>query len=194
MRLFIAVELDDAVLSAALETARELQHKVEGRVRASWIQPDNMHLTVRFIGEVEEDRAGAVLDVLRPPLGVPEFDLALGGCGAFPSSSRPRVFWIGIARGADALAAMHDEFNGRLELLGFAPEDRPFSAHLTLARVKELIRGSLNVMRDAVESTHPVPAECRIRSATLFRSHLSPKGARYERLLIIPCRPRTANC
>jgi RNA 2',3'-cyclic 3'-phosphodiesterase len=194
VRLFIAVELSDTVIAAAMEAARELQRKVDGRVRASWAQPGNMHLTVRFIGAVEEGRAGAVIEALKPTLPVAEFDLALGSCGAFPSSSRPRVFWIGIARGGDALRAMHHACNQRLAPLGFAPEDRPFSAHLTLARVKETTAGSSALLREAVGSIRPAAAECRVRAATLFRSHLSSKGARYEPLLAIPCAPPTANC
>ena len=185
MRLFVAVELDEEVVAAAADAGRQLQRRVEEHVRASWIREENMHLTVRFIGEVAEDRVAAVTEALTPPLPVPPFDLTLGECGAFPSPSRPRVFWIGLSRGSDELRQVHDDLNRRLRPLGFEPEDRPFSAHLTLARVKEMRPQSRNVLREAIESIHPRPASCRIDAATLFQSQLSTKGARYTRLLRI---------
>src|SRR3954462_1926674 len=137
MRLFVAVELAEDVVAAPAATAAAVRRGLDARVHAAWVQPGNMHLTVRFIGEVDEERAGPLIRALALPLEVPPFVIELAGCGVFPPSGPPRVIWIGITQGFPSLAAMHAEFNRRLRPFGFEPERRPFSAHLTLARVKD---------------------------------------------------------
>jgi 2'-5' RNA ligase len=189
MRLFVAVELDPAVRAAAREVADDLRRRIGDRLKARWVPPENMHLTVRFIGHVEDARVPEVLDALQPPLAIAPFDLELGECGVFPSSGPPRVFWIGLASGFPALQTMHEEFNRRLQPLGFTPEHRPFSAHLTLARIKDAPRGSGSVARDAVRAVQSPRARCQVTHAAVFRSVLSPHGSRYERLLDVACEP-----
>jgi len=125
---------------------------------------------------------------LAPPLDLAPFDVELGGCGVFPPSGPPRVIYIGLAQGLPSLAAMHEEFNRRLRPFGFEPEDRPFSAHLTLARIKDAPKGAGAPLREALRHIQPSGARAHVTSATVFQSHLSPKGPRYEALLHVPCR------
>jgi 2'-5' RNA ligase len=187
MRLFVAVELDQAARAAAGSVVQELRGQIDPRVSARWVNDDKMHLTVRFIGHVDDERAGEVLETLRPPLPIAAFDIAFGGCGVFPRSGPPRVLWIGLKDGHPCLQVMHDEFNRRLLPLGFAPENRPFSAHLTLARVKDAPRDAARALRTTVAALRVSSPRCQVTAATVFRSSLSPKGSTYTRLLTVPC-------
>jgi 2'-5' RNA ligase len=189
MRLFVAVELDEAVRRAADQVAGELRTRLGPHVRASWVAADKMHLTVRFLGHVDDTHVPAVLEALRPPLPVAPFEVALGSCGVFPRSGPPRVFWIGLIDGVTSARAMHHEFNHRLAPLGFAPEDRSFSAHLTLARVKEAPRDAARSMRQTVALVRVPSVRCRIMAATVFQSSLSSKGSTYTRLLTVSLTP-----
>ena len=186
MRLFVAVELAEEVRRAAEQTARALQRQLDTTLRARWVSSENMHLTVRFIGHVPDDRAATVLEALRPPLRLDPFDVALGAAGAFPSHGPPRVVWIGLREGLPSLTAIHEELNARLRPLGFAPENRPFSAHLTLARVKDVVQGSAAAVRSTIGAIDVSPARCSVNHATVFESRLSPSGSTYSSLLKIP--------
>ena len=188
MRLFVAVELDAAMHSAADAAASQLRERLAGALPARWVSTANMHLTVRFIGHVADDRVPVVLDALEPPLAIAPFDVALGECGVFPSHGPPRVMWIGLQEGLSSLRAMHEECNRRLRPLGLEPEDRPYSAHLTLARLKDPPRGSAALVREAIGSVRVPAARCHVSAATLFESRLSPKGSTYNPRLRIPLR------
>ncbi len=181
MRLFVAVELGEHVRRVAEATADVLRTALDSRITARWIPLENLHVTVRFIGHVPDDRAPAVISTVVAPLAARPFDIRLGACGVFPRSGPPRVIWIGVEEGLSSLASIHEELNRRLAPLGFEPEERPFSAHLTLARIKD-VRGAAKAIRQAVTAVEPRPARCRVTHATLFQSRLSPAGSRYEAL------------
>jgi RNA 2',3'-cyclic 3'-phosphodiesterase len=180
MRLFVAVEIDDHARRVAEATAEALRVAIGPALKARWVPVENMHLTVRFIGHVEDERAPAVIEALTPPLDIPQFDIELGGCGVFPPSGPPRVLWIGLTHGLAGLAVMHEAFNRRLLPFGFEPESRPFSAHLTLARIKNAPGGAGRVVREVLRQMTPPIATSHVVRATIFRSHLSSKGPRYE--------------
>lgn len=188
MRLFVAVEVDDAARRVAEATAQALRIAIGPALRARWVPPEDMHLTVRFIGHVDDDRAPAVIDALTPPLDLPAFDIELGGCGVFPPSGPPRVLWIGLAQGLPFLASMHDAFDRRLRPFGFEPEARPFSAHVTLARIKNAPKSAGATLRAALRDVTPRAAHCHVSRATIFQSHLLPKGPRYEAVAHTPLR------
>jgi 2'-5' RNA ligase len=180
MRLFIAVEIGEHVAAEAgrlVEMLRRRAQTLAPRARVTWVTPGRMHLTVRFIGEVDAARADAIGQALAAPLTVDAFDLIIGGIGAFPERGTPRVIWAGLGRGRDALLALEREVTARLRPLGIAPENRPYNPHLTLARVREpeglrtapLVEG----LADRTLGT------ARIAAITLFESRLSPKGPAY---------------
>ena len=146
-----------------------------------------MHLTVTFIGHVAEERAADMLRVLEPPLALVPFDVELEGCGVFPRSGAPRVIWIGLNEGVASLRAMHEEFNRRLVPLGFKPEAREFSVHLTLARISDIRAGAGRTLREAVGNARTPDTRWRVSAATVYESLLSPKGPTYRRLFDIPC-------
>jgi RNA 2',3'-cyclic 3'-phosphodiesterase len=189
MRLFVAVELDEAVLAVAQATAEELRRRIGDALRQKWVPTSNMHLTVRFIGHVADDRVSAVLDAIRPPLAIAPFEVALGDCGVFPPNGPPRVLWIGLREGLLPLTAMHQEFNRRLLSLGFEAENRPFSAHLTLARKKDPPRRLGFIVRENVRAVRVPAARCPITHATVFKSQLSPEGPTYATLVRVPLCP-----
>jgi 2'-5' RNA ligase len=188
VRLFVAAEIGDRLSKRAAALSRDLQQRsadAAPRAKISWVPAERLHLTVRFIGEVDNGRVAAFCDVLACPLDVAPFDLGLRGAGAFPKSGTPRVLWIGVADGRDALLAIEREVSSRLVRLGVSREDRPYSPHLTLARVREpaglRTAGLLEGLTDQTLGT------TRIDAITLFQSKLSPKGPTYTPLVRIPC-------
>ena len=188
MRLFVGLELDERVRRAAAAAAARLQTRlieVARDFKARWIPGSNLHITVWFFGEIADDAAAALTEQLRAPLGVTPFELAVRGCGAFPRSGPPRVLWIGTAEGTTAMVAAHAALARRLAPLGYLPETRAYSPHVTLARVKEPGRAARAVRQALADD----PADCGRTMAgalTLFRSRLSPHGAVYEPLLRVP--------
>lgn len=189
MRLFLGVEIDDTVKAAAVDAAERLRQRLQRAapaLRARWVPSEHLHITIWFIGEVTDERRQAIEDALRTPFETPVFDLQIGGAGLFPPSGRPRVFWLGLRQGSAAFSELHREVGERLTPLGFEPERRSYTAHLTLARVKDATGTSSRAIAGVVAG---LPAECgvsRVSALTLFRSRLSPRGAAYEPLLRVP--------
>lgn len=189
MRLFIGVDLPERVKRAAGEAADALRTRLRAArmgVEARWIAPENHHLTLWFIGEVDDARREAIVTAIDRSYAVRAFTLRLGGLGAFPPHGAPRVLWLGVAEGLDSLTAVYRELAGRLAPLGYAPENRPYSAHLTIARVKDVRRSDVDRLRHVLSSAEAPVESCTIGAVTLFRSRLSPTGARYEPLLRVP--------
>lgn len=190
MRVFVAIELDEAVKAAAADVAERLRQRLRqtaSDIEARWVAPENFHLTLWFIGEVPDPDVDAITSALQRLSGTrAAFELELAGCGAFPPSGAPRVFWIGVHRGAGDAKALYAGTAAALAPLGFLPERREYSAHLTLARVKGIGRAPARLIRSVVSET---PATCgisRVATVTLFRSRLSPRGSTYEPLVRVP--------
>ena len=187
MRLFVAVEIGEALAARAAELSHELQRRTAGaapRAKVTWVPADRLHLTVRFIGEIDDARAAAVGTALEPPLNVAPFDLTLAGAGAFPKSGSPRVLWVGVASGREELVAAEREISARLARLGIPEEERPYSPHLTLARVRE--PAGLRSARLLDGLTDQSLGTVHVDAITLFHSKLSPKGPTYTPLVRIP--------
>ena len=189
MRLFVAAELSPHVRAAAAACGAQLRDRLE-RARAAdgirWTPPANLHLTVWFLGDVSEPRAAAVLDALRPPLLLPAFDVHIAGFGVFPPAGAPRVIWMGLIDGRTELARAHDRVGERLQPWGFGPEVRAYSAHLTIARVKDQRGRARAALRQAVTHQPGDAGRCRVRELTVFQSRTSTSGAVYEPLLRVP--------
>jgi 2'-5' RNA ligase len=186
VRIFIGIELEDAVRASAAAIAASLREHLGARVEARWIPADNLHITLWFVGEVAEHRAEEILRALGRPFIEESFDIHITGAGAFPPSGAPRVFWLGVASGAEGLARLHVEIAVRLRPLGLEPERRPYSAHLTIARIKELRGRDYPQLRAALRTIAADAGTYRVRAVTVFRSRLSPKGATYEALVRVP--------
>ena len=139
-----------------------------------------MHLTVRFIGATDEERLVALQRALVPAFETPRFTLTVEGTGAFPPKGPPRVVWAGLEDGRDQLLALERELTGRLSTIGIPPEDRPYSPHLTLARVRDPAGLRPASLLDGLQ-THTF-GHSGIDAITLFESRLSPKGPTYVAL------------
>jgi 2'-5' RNA ligase len=184
VRLFVAVDLPDAVRQSAAAAGTHLKEAL-GRVpaagRVAWVAPTLLHLTLVFLGEVDEVTGEAAVERMRAPLAQPPFRLGLGHAGMFPASGRPRVLWLAVTEGARGLAGAHAEVEQRLDGLRYRREGRAFAPHLTLARFKD--GGTLDERR-AVEYA-AVTASCTgtVGHVTLYRSRLSPRGPEYTALV-----------
>ena len=184
MRLFIAIEIGDAIAQEAsrvVDTLRRRAASFAPDARITWVTPERMHLTVRFIGHVDEVRATAIVQAFRESMGVGAFELAVEGTGAFPPKGAPRVVWAGLADGLTEVEAVEREVTRRLMQLGIAAEDRPYRPHLTLARVKEPARLRAAALLDGLEQH--MFGRVPVGAITLFESRLSSKGPTYVPLL-----------
>jgi 2'-5' RNA ligase len=189
MRLFVAAELSGAVRAAAARGAGQLRERLAAAGVADgirWVTPGNMHLTVWFRGEVSDARSAGILDALRPSLAMPAFDVHVAGFGVFPPSGAPRVLWMGVAGGREALAQAHALVGARLQPWGVQGDGRAYSAHLTVARVREQQGRARVAIRQAAAAVRCDAGSCRIEALTLFRSHTGPGGAAYAPLLRVP--------
>ncbi len=194
MRLFLAVDPDEAASGAVARAAERLRRCAEARHRTlahavRWVEPGNLHLTLHFLGEVDEARLASVKTVLAPPLAAGPLRVELGDWGVFPTAGPARVIWIGLSAGAAALARLHAELAGRLRQAGIALDDRPFSPHLTIGRVKQPGRADWAAL---VRSVAPPACGFDVVACTLYRSHLAGAGPSYEPLLRISLEARPA--
>jgi 2'-5' RNA ligase len=189
MRLFIGIELPDNVKAAAAKAAARLRERLgreAPRVRVRWVEQDNLHITLWFLGELSEPDAEALVTALEQPLGVPTFTLRIAGAGAFPEHGAPRALWLGLATGREALHTIYERLTQVLRPLGYEPDKRPFAPHLTIARIKDAPRSDAGSLRKILRELRTEVGECDVRHVTLFRSRLSPKGSQYEQLLRVP--------
>ena len=178
----MAILLDDTVrgkLGAAIDDLRPTARDV------AWVTTGNLHLTVKFLGEVDEGRLEAIAGALTGAVaGVGAFDAQVEGLGAFPSAARPRVVWAGVTVGAPAVGDLAGRVDEALAALGFAREARPFSAHVTLGRVRQ--PGRAPALTEALRGAAGRPfGHLRVARASLMRSELSPRGARYTELAAV---------
>jgi len=134
MRIFLAVFPSPEAQRAAFATIERLRRPNDG---IAWVKRDNLHYTLRFLGELDESGVTRATQAAREAAsGVPAFEARLGAPGAFPSPRRARVLWLGLAHGAEALVALAARLERSLMARGFEAAGRPFSAHLTIGRVK----------------------------------------------------------
>lgn len=181
IRAFIAVEIPEDVRAAMGEAQARLK-QVHAGVKVSWTKTDNLHLTLQFLGYVEETVVEKIKDALETVARRHEpFELAVRGAGAFPNENRPRVLWIGCDDEAGKLKALARSVQEAMQPLGFEPEHREFSAHLTLGRVKSP-RPDVALTRalDSIKDT--ACGLMRVDAVHLFESQLHPDGSIYTKL------------
>ena len=181
MRLFIAIDLDAAARAAIAEEQKRLKAILRDSSRSSikWVSPDHMHITLVFLGEVEETRAAALIgDVGRDVAQLP-FDLVFGEIGVFPPRGAPNVLWIGVASGGEPAIALQHELAARAATHDVRLESRPFRPHLTLARW----RASRAADRErALAAVRQGIATLHVDHATLYQSRLTSAGPTYTAL------------
>lgn len=183
IRTFIAFELPESIA----QLAADLQVRLKSHgLKLRWVQPQNIHLTVKFLGDVAEGRiADAVEAMQSSALNTVPMTVSAQGLGVFPGIRKPRVVWFGLGGQTDLLAELHRLLEDGLEKRGFARERRPLRPHLTLARIKQALdtRRLQESLQD-VGAYHPV--EFQLTELTLFKSDLRPQGALYTPLKRVP--------
>jgi len=178
MRTFIALDLSQEIRS---ELARLEEILKSAGADVKWVNPENIHLTLKFLGEIEENAVGEIKKALDGVASVRKaFGISLFKAGAFPSLDNPRVIWVGIDKGCAETEEIAKGAEEALEKLGFAKEERPFSAHLTIGRVRS--GKNKHALKEKLASIAVRPATCAIKHVTLFQSTLTPKGPIYTAL------------
>jgi RNA 2',3'-cyclic 3'-phosphodiesterase len=175
----VAIRLDEAVrgtLGGAIEGLRRVARDV------AWVVPENVHLTLKFLGRVREARTAELVAALaQATSGFARFDASVVGLGAFPTPLRARVIWAGVGHGADALVELAGRVDAALAALGFERDPRPFSPHVTLGRVRAPRRDP--ALADALSAgVGREFGRLPVERVALMRSDLSPRGARYTEL------------
>jgi RNA 2',3'-cyclic 3'-phosphodiesterase len=178
-RLFVGLGLDEALRQRIARCLPPRDAPGAARVPGlRWLSPNNWHLTLQFLGRVEDEAvAGVLAACAQAARAVEPFAIELGGVGAFGSPRRARVVWIGVQSGHPQVAALAEALFAASEPLGFAREQREFRSHLTVARLK-----TPSDVAALLATLHVPETAMRVEELTLFCSHLSSRGAEYEPL------------
>jgi len=178
IRSFIAFDIESPPV---LERITEMQKKLAGTgADLKFVEPKNIHITVRFLGNITPNMVDRIFEGMQKVQFVP-FDVNIQGVGAFPDIRYPRVVWAGIREGANQLRGIFSQLEPYLRSLGFAPDPKGFSPHLTIARVKSG-RNKAALVKFLVENANYEFGTVRAECLRLKRSDLTPKGPIYSTL------------
>jgi RNA 2',3'-cyclic 3'-phosphodiesterase len=184
-RTFVAVELGD---EARAHLAREIARLDRALPSVRWADPANLHLTLVFLGELDDERLASVHEAVQDVApNVKPFTLAVAGLGTFGSLDAPRVVWAGLGGNLRRLTELHDALAAALEARGFTRESRPFSPHLTLARLKAPLSAGdahrlASLVRDGSTSERTPGAPFPVDHINIMKSELLRPAARYTSL------------
>ena len=180
IRSFIAIELPEEAKRGLARLRSELERTEHSFVK--WVNPESIHLTLKFLGNISFKQVAEVTEAMKKATqGISPFRLEISGLGAFPNLKQPRVLWVGIGGEVDKLSRLQQNIDSALTPLRFAKEERPFTPHLTLARIRQgalplerKVLGEL-VVSTSFESKYRVAVE----AISLMRSQLTPAEAIY---------------
>ncbi len=180
IRCFIAVDVDDPSLLSKLCDVQDAINKLGCNVKL--VEKENIHVTLRFLGEIPQSLVDEVAKALGKLSGKP-FDMRLKGLGAFPSPGRPRVVWVGVADGSQQLIDLYRQVEFSLRPLGFRPEREAFTPHITLARFKSprALNSLTKLLAEMADADFGLQ---HVESVKLKRSILTPKGSIYSDLYV----------
>lgn len=181
IRAFIAIDIPNDV-RVAIEKAQAHLKQAPLSVKISWTKVANLHLTLQFLGGIQEAAIEKLKPVLQATVAQQQpFDVSVRGAGAFPDEKRPRVVWIGCEDDAGRLSALAGAVQEAVRPLGFVPPEHEFSAHLTLGRIKSprpdaALTRAIDSLKDMTFGT------LRVEAIHLFESQLHPEGSIYTKL------------
>ena len=184
IRTFIAVELDEDVKEGLLDLQNRLRDRLSPR-SVRWVQPEGIHLTLKFLGDTPEEKVDNVKTALAQAVdGVTPFTFSVRGLGCFPNLHRPRVVWVGLQEAGGTLARLQKAVEREVAPLGFPTEKRAFSPHLTLGRVQRYASNSeVREVGEVVSSIQLGPVgEMTVEAVSYIKSDLRPSGAVYTTL------------
>lgn len=184
MRLFIGIPVPDELKQRILPFQQELGRLGDIKL----VEPVNIHFTLKFLGEVGEGRVNELCEVLTNlNEHFARFGVSLRGLGAFPSAKEARIIWIGLSNGGDELGAAASLLDSELSKIGFPSEQRPFSCHLTLGRVRETGRNPA-LQRFIEENKNTEFGTMKVDRVLLIKSVLGPDGPKYEEVFRVDLR------
>lgn len=183
VRTFIALKLDDSLHESIRKVIEKLACSKAG---VKWVVPQNVHLTLKFLGNVEEGRLPEIYAACqRAASGSKSMELEIRKLGCFPNSRRPRVVWLGIEKDSEALRHLQKKVERELEFIGFPRENRKFRAHLTIGRVKGQ-QGVSKLSQLIEEENNIFVGSMRADNFSVMKSRLLPDGPIYTELKAIP--------
>ncbi|HVM70226.1 MAG TPA: RNA 2',3'-cyclic phosphodiesterase [Anaerolineales bacterium] len=189
LRAFIAVEIPVEIQNAIADNTASLRSALPSPL-VRWVARQNVHLTLKFLGDVSPDNLKRLAETLKVESGSLEpFDISVAGLGAFPSQKRARVIWIGLDA-PPALLTLQHEVDAVAAQLGYPREERPFSPHLTIGRVAQNASASdLQRIRTALEAVKVgVLGSAHVQAIHIFKSDLRPGGSVYSLLYTLSMR------
>ena len=187
MRTFIAVDFSPQIIRKITEIIDYFKTQTPNNA-IKWVAPENLHLTVKFLGEVKENEIDNIKNLINQSLTDEDaFEIGVEGLGMYPNSHKPRVIWLGI-KGGKPLIAIHNKLEKALQEIGIKHEKRDYSPHLTIARVR---RGADNETVKTIGKTLSAfkvdsLGSCTINNIVLYKSDLTPQGPIYTPLLSSP--------
>ncbi len=186
IRTFIAIELTAPILASLGDLQSRMQRDLPPKL-LRWVRPEGIHLTLVFLGDIPVEQVDPIAEALTEACaGHSPFTVSVAGMGCFPNVRRPRVAWVGVEEPSGALARLQHDIEQALVPLGFRPEARAFSPHLTLGRVKGGGRQALEALGAYVERAKVHIGAMKVQAVHLIRSDLRPSGAVYTELTVVP--------
>jgi len=184
IRSFLAFELPPEIRGHIGELSRELR---KSRLPARWVREENIHLTIVFLGSMEENIVENLKETVGSVIrGFTVFTVKLSGLGVFPNFRKPRVFWIGLDGDTEGLSKLRDELHEALTAFGLQEEKRPFRAHLTLGRFKDRLDDD-GELKQILDRYHDITSDlCSLDELVLFKSDLKPSGPVYTKMASWP--------
>jgi 2'-5' RNA ligase len=185
LRTFIAVEISDAIRQRALKLQRVLG---EGLASVKWVEPENIHMTLQFLGNVPDIEVPKVCRLARESVAdTARFTLTVSGAGSFPNAQRPRTLWLGVTEGAELMTRIYEALEQRLTPLGYRHEERRFTPHLTIGRVRD---SSPQLADRLAEYSDWNGGSMEVKEITVMSSELTSDGPHYTTLGRAPLRTR----
>jgi 2'-5' RNA ligase len=180
IRAFLAIELPEDILQAMSRLQEKLKREINGRI--SWTRPQGQHLTLKFFGDISKEDVNNICSAVQNRIvSEQSLNLKIEKLGVFPDTRKPRVIWCGITDDEERLLVFQKKLDSDFANIGFPSEERPFRAHLTLARIKD--SRDLTGMSEVLKKYGAfVAGEFNCKELILFQSNLSPQGAVYTKL------------
>jgi len=179
IRSFLAIELPRTILKKIEEVQGDLR---QSHADARWVNPENIHLTLKFFGNIDESKIEPIIKSIEGPIQtMAPLHLMVRGVGAFPHLKNPRVIWMGLVDGVNILSSFQKQLETELGKVGFQPEDRSFHPHLTLGRVKSS-KGKEELLMRMEKYKEEEFGDFHVARVILFKSELRPSGPIYTPL------------
>jgi 2'-5' RNA ligase len=185
IRSFIAIEMPPEVRKSLFRLQQSLK---AGGQQIKWVEPENLHLTLQFLGNIDSAKVGAITSAIeKVAAGIRHFQIEVGGLGVFPDARRVNVIWVGLAGDLEKLDKLQKNIEAELTPLGFPPETRPFTPHLTIGRVRDFARPEerSSIGQMIARADYNVKYKIDVADVNLMKSQLTPGGPIYSKLATV---------